>query len=106
MLECVAVILISIALIAMVFGVTFEEGWADKCSAFWDTKGGAAERPAAWRRDAPDAEWPRWDWHRAASPRGDAAPPDWEWLGAENSDCGWPPEDREATTAGALLHFS
>ena len=105
MLECVAVILISIALIAMVFGAAFEDDWAAKCGAFWDTKGGAAEPPGAWRREAPGDEWPHWNWHRAtASPRRAAATPDWEWLGAD--DCGWPPDDREATTASALLHFS
>ena len=105
MLECIAVILISIALIAIVFGTTFEEDWSAKCNAFWDHSATAESPTAPWQRDAPGAAVPGWDWRRAtASPRRGAATPDWEWLGAD--DCGWPPDDREATTASALLHFS
>lgn len=119
MLECVAVILISIALIALVFGAASVDDWGAKCGDFWGAKGGdfwdalgakggdpeRSELLAAWRREA---EWPDWDWHRggAAARRNVAAdPPDWELLATETPDCGWPPEDREATTASSLLHY-
>ena len=107
MLECIAVILISIALIAIVFGTTFEEDWSAKCNAFWDHSATAESPTAPWQRDAPGAAVPGWDWRRATLPRyrGAADPPDWEWISAEPPDCGWPPEDREATTASALLHY-
>ena len=124
MLECVAVILISIALIALVFGAASVDDWGAKCGDFWGAKGGdfwgakggdfwgakggdpeRSELLATWRRET---EWPGWDWHRggAAARRNVAAdPPDWELLATETPDCGWPPEDREATTASSLLHY-
>ena len=110
MLECVAVILISIALIALVFGAASVDDWGAlgaKGGDFWGAKGGDPERSellAAWRREA---EWSDWDWHRGAAARRNIAadPPDWELLATETPDCGWPPEDREARTASSLLHY-
>jgi hypothetical protein len=121
MLECVAVILISIALIALVFGAATVDDWGAKCGDFWSAKcgdfwgakagdfwgakagdfwgaRGDPEPHAVWRHDA---EWPDWDWHRGAA----VGPPDWELLATETPDCGWPPEDREARTASSLLHY-